>query len=214
MGRMSDTADLIAEAGRLGEQVNGHPENLPLALPRLLAMLDESDEPEALASVIAALGHAWDERASLAVLRFASHPDEGIRLTVAQAAPGGVTNEEAEVPVADALIDLSSDPVDEIRDWATFGLGSMLNIDSPKVREALASRLEDGHFDTRCEAIVGLAERKDERALEPTLLLLDSESVPRLAVDAARALGDPRLVPALRRLESWWDVDADLVFPA
>jgi HEAT repeat protein len=109
------------------------------------------------------------------------------------------------------LIELSKDPVDEVRDWATFGLGSILGIDSTQIRDALADRLDDTHFDTSCEALVGLATRKDPRAFERTLELLQSEAVPRLAVDAAQALGDPRLLPALRDLKGWWDVDTDLL---
>jgi len=40
-----------------------------------------------------------------------------------------------------ALLSLSRDPVDELREWATFALGSQLPlVDGPDVREALAAR--------------------------------------------------------------------------
>ncbi len=198
---------LINEAKRLGVAVNGHPEDVPAALPRLLELLQVAPTARSRAEVIRALGHAWTEEACLAVLACAGDEDDEVRLQVARAAPGGVDSEEAEVRVAETLMELSMDDVDEIRDWATFGLGSILAIDTAAVRQALAERLDDDHFDTACEALVGLAERRDERAFDRTLELLQAESVPRLAVDAARALSDPRLLSPLRSLEGWWDID-------
>ncbi|MGH9126965.1 MAG: HEAT repeat domain-containing protein [Acidimicrobiales bacterium] len=108
-------------------------------------------------------------------------------------------------------IQLSRDPGREIRDWATFGLGSILDLDSPAVRQALVDRLADEDIDTSCEALVGLAERHDERAFQITVELLTSKSVPRLAVAAARALADHRLLRALEALRGWWDVDVELL---
>lgn len=130
---------------------------------------------------------------------------------VARAALGGLDSADAQAAVAAALIRLSEDAVAETRDWATFGLGSILVLDTPEVRRALAAGLDDTDFDTCCEALVGLAERKDPRAFSRTLELLQSDSFPRLAVDAARALADPRLLEALRDLERWWDVDTDVL---
>lgn len=208
---MSDVADAATEAERLGDLVNGKPENVAAALPQLLELLRGATDPAILVAAIRALGHAWDEQACLAVLPFATHPDPDVRLEVARAAPGGLDSDDAQTAVAAALIQLSEDVATEIRDWATFGLGSILDIDSTEIRSALAARLNDADFDTRCEALVGLAERKDERVFPATLKLLRAESVPRLAVDAARALADPRLLGPLRELEPWWDVDPDLL---
>ena len=136
---------------------NGHPENVAGTLTRLVEMLDESRDPIVIASVIQALGHAWNEEACLSVLRFARHPDEQVRLEVARSAPGGLETDAAAEAVAHVLIELAKDPVDEVRDWATFGLGSILDIDSTQIRDALADRLDDTHVDTSCEALVGLA---------------------------------------------------------
>jgi len=211
MEAMSDALETVAEAESLGALVNGQPENVATALPRLLELLHQANDPGVLVAVIRALGHAWDERACVATLTHATHPDPDVRLEVARAAPGGLDSDNAQAVVAGALIRLSEDEVAEIRDWATFGLGSILDLDTPEIRSALGARLDDTDFDTRCEALVGLAERRDGRAFRRTVELLRSDAVPRLAVDAARALADPRLLEALRDLESWWDVDADLL---
>ncbi|MGI9119845.1 MAG: hypothetical protein ACR2G7_06975 [Acidimicrobiales bacterium] len=211
---MPELAETIAEANRLGAEASVQPENVPAVLFRLLEMLHAQSAPTVLDAVINALGCAWDEHASLAVLPFADHHDDHVRLAVARVAPSGVESDAAQEAIAAALIPLSGDAVEDVRDWATFGLGSILDIDSQAVRTALAARLDDAHFDTSCEALVGLAKRKDARAFERTLALLQEGSVPRLAVASARALGDSRLVPYLQELQRWWDVDPSLLAAA
>lgn len=62
------------------------------------------------------------------------------------------------------LIALTRDIDPDVRDWATFGLGSLSDADSPEIRQALVDRLDDGDADTRAEAMVGLAARGDTRA--------------------------------------------------
>jgi len=56
---------------------------------------------------------------------------------------------------------------------------------------------------------VGLARRKDPRALEPIIQELSSEHIGILALEAAETLGDPRLLPALLRLQHDWQRDED-----
>ena len=51
-------------------------------------------------------------------------------------------------------------------DEATFGVGTLLAADSTDVRDALATRLDDLHDDTGCEALVALARLGDQRARE------------------------------------------------
>ena len=62
------------------------------------------------------------------------------------------------------LITLSRDVDADVRDWATFGLGNLSDVDSPEIRQALVDRLDDDDTDTRAEAMVGLARRGDPRA--------------------------------------------------
>ncbi|MGO8862477.1 MAG: HEAT repeat domain-containing protein [Acidimicrobiales bacterium] len=191
--------------------MNGAPEYIPEVLPELIAMLDENQDPDVLVAVIQALGHAWTEQACLAVVPFSGHSDPCVRLAAVQAMPGGVDSSTGSAAVASALIDRFHDDDSEVRDWATFGVGSMLDIDSDEIREALLGNIDDPDYDVQCEAVVGLARRKDSAAMEPTIRLLTSQSVGRLAVESAGLLADARFLPALQELSGWWDVDPELL---
>jgi HEAT repeat protein len=63
----------------------------------------------------------------------------------------------------ETLIKLSADKLSHIRNWATFGLGTQIERNNTKIREALWERVNDKHQETKLEAIVGLAKRKDKR---------------------------------------------------
>jgi HEAT repeat protein len=63
------------------------------------------------------------------------------------------------------LLALMRDGDTAVRDRATFAVGSLSDHDSPRIRAALAERLRD---DDRCvanEAALGLARRRDARAI-------------------------------------------------
>ena len=97
---------------------------------------------------------------------------------------------------------------DEIRDWATLGVGSILDVDSAEIRDALARRLSDPGADTSGEAMVGPARRNDPRCFEFIDRALAAEDVGNLVVEAAAELGDPRLLPALEALDrAGWAVE-------
>jgi HEAT repeat protein len=208
---MASISELTSRAEALGDKVNGHPECIPEVLPELLAMLDQSQPVEVLLAVIEALGHAWTESACLAVVPFAGHPDVSVRLAAVRSMPGGIETIAGSTAVAATLIERFHDDDSEVRDWATFGLGSMLDIDSVEIRVALRGNLEDPDYDVQCEALVGLARRGDLSAVEPTIRMLAGESVGRLVVEAAGLLADPKLLPALKELGTWWDIDSDLL---
>jgi hypothetical protein len=116
--------------------------------------------------------------------------------------------------LASALIALMSDHDDEVRDWATFGLGTQTELDGPEVREAFLARLDDECLDARDEAIVGLARRRDRRVLPVVLARLGDEEIGRLAVEAAAYLADESLLARLQGLESWWVLDPELLAEA
>lgn len=166
----------------------------------------EDDRWEVLDSAIAALGHLADVRGLPAVLQHAHHPSEEVRFAVAMALPP-VAGGSAADQVVSALISLSGDPDGEVRDWATFGLGSGLELDSAEIRDALVARLDDDEGDTAGEALLGLALRKDERTLAPLLARLADEPG-NLIVEAAAALESPEALPALLRLrQEGWEKD-------
>ncbi len=80
-------------------------------------------------------------------------------------------------------MELMEDESDEVRDWATFGLGEWDRIDdgiphyadSPEIRAAFYKRLGDAYEDARREAIWGLSRRKDPLGLKLLIQLMESE---------------------------------------
>jgi hypothetical protein len=109
------------------------------------------------------------------------------------------------------LIGLMSDEDDDVRDWATFGLGTQTHLDGPAVRDALLRNTADPAGETRDEAILGIARRRDPRAFDVVAARLVEAAVSNMVVEAACYLADERLLPVLRELETWWDLDERLV---
>ena len=161
----------------------------------LLALLADETEPRVLASLGFALGHRRDARAIEPLVRLGQHPDPDVRFAVVH----GLSGYEDERAIA-ALIELSRDLDDDVRDWATFGLGSLVALDTPALRDALAARLSDPDDDTRGEALVGLARRRDPRAIEPLLRELADPDPLGYALDAAEELPHPAVAEALARV--------------
>lgn len=109
------------------------------------------------------------------------------------------------------LADLTRDEDPIVRDWATFVLGEFCDVRSAFVADVLAERLTDRHYDTRCEALVGLAKRHDTRTIGPLQDALSADSVGKLAIEAAVAIASPLLFENLVSLRDWWDVDEALL---
>ncbi|MFN8077589.1 MAG: HEAT repeat domain-containing protein [Kineosporiaceae bacterium] len=143
-----------------------------------------------------------------AVLALVGHEDAGIRRAVASTLPLLSQGDPPTQAMVGACITLSADPDDSVRDWACCALGRQWHeVDTPELRDALAARLDDEHVDTRCEALVGLALRRDERALPRVVEALsrDTEEVWSMELAAAGALGDPRLHELVREHRDGWD---------
>ena len=184
----------------------GYPAGRPFVEETLPVLLDACTDgrTDVVWSAVSALGHLYDPRARDGILRHAAHPSPDVRLAVAQALPS-VAGDPADAEVVAALVSLSADIDSDVRDWATFGLGSQLPVDSPAVRDALAARLGDEDRDTAGEAVVGLALRRDARSLPHLLAALGDDPVDSM-VEAAAALGAPELLPILQRLKAaGWD---------
>ena len=90
-------------------------------------------------------------------LPFADSENKYIRL----AAVSALSNID-DLRAIKGLIKLSKDRYACVRDWATFSIGRMSDLDNDEIREALYARCTDKHYDTRMEGISGLAKRKDE----------------------------------------------------
>ncbi|HEY3964918.1 MAG TPA: HEAT repeat domain-containing protein [Planctomycetaceae bacterium] len=158
----------------------------------LLKMLRRERDSEVLYSVFIALGHVGEADAISPAARFRTHPDPSVRYAVVHALTG------YDNPVAlDSLMELTNDEDSDVRDWATWGLGTQVEVDTPALRDALAGRLADADEVVRSEALIGLARRKDERVLAALLKELAADSVDFGVVEAAELLADPHLHSAL-----------------
>lgn len=146
-------ADILADLG--WEKKHFHEESLPLLLDLL-----HDEHPEVLRAAAVALGHRNDRRAIAPVLKLIGHPDAEVRFGVTVA-----LSCHDDLEAVSGLIQLSRDPDDATRDWATFGLAQQTTLDTSALRDALAARLTDTDPEIRGEAMIGLASRKDERAL-------------------------------------------------
>ena len=199
---------------RLGADILRQFADFERAVPRqclatLFQMLHEEKDPEVLAAILTALGHFHDADAIGPASRFRTHADPRVRHGVVQALMG-----HEDQQAIDVLIELSRDEDAHTRDWATFGLADQTDLDTPALRQALAERLIDSDFDTRSEAIVGLAKRRDPRVIPEIVKELTSDFVSSLAVEAAESIAAPELYPHLVDLQNWWDVDKELLADA
>jgi len=177
----------------------------------LKSMLENEGTPSVIAAIATAfvdLGHP----AAIDLLRpFVTHPDAAVREAVVH---GLLPVARQAIP---ELIILSKDENEAVRDWATFGLGSQLGeradpglVDTPEVRNALAERLDDPHDETRAEATLGLAVRRDERAIPVIARELKSGTAWTHYVEAAELLADSRLYDTLLNLSKTGHSPADL----
>lgn len=186
--------------------------------PRLqdtLALFEQMLRDAPAAELVAAIGLALGELGAsegVALMRpFAQHGDANVRFAVVSACLG-----QKDPAAIEALIALSSDPAEHVRDWATFGLGTQVGpaeegdedaVDTEALRNALAARLDDPHANTRNEALVGLAARRDPRVLPILQREIDRGPESPMVLEAARWMASPSLHDGLRRLEAHADAE-------
>ena len=160
----------------------------------LLGALIDTDD-HVLQSVIFALGHREDPRAIDALLPFVDHPSADIRYAAVHGLmPHDVPN------VVTAVAKLSRDSDRDVRNWATFTLGSQFESKSPKLCDALQERVSDPDPEIRGEALLGLARRGDVSIAPIVQRELEDEFHGDWAVEAAGLLADPRFLPNLKGL--------------
>ena len=172
-------ADILAQLGRsVDHRENNFPED---SFAIVSSMIKIENELMPLNSAISALGHIGDPRAVQILATYQNHSDADIRFSLAWAL-GNFTDNPTAVEV---LVCLTRDEDEDVRDWATFGIGALGKSDSPVIRDALIARLDDSFEDARQEAIVGLARLKDERVVPALRLALEEPEVPDIIIEAA-----------------------------
>ncbi|GAA3218168.1 ankyrin repeat domain-containing protein [Actinocorallia longicatena] len=181
--------DVLAQLGRGGDR--------PFAtksLPILRRMTRDETDPALLRSLILALSHHGDAAALPEVLKHSRHDDPAVRDAVAFALMSVLPPDDA--LGTGELIRMTGDEHEDVRDWATTSL-SLLESDTPQIRTALAARVEDESLVVAAEAVRGLAERGDRRAVAGIHRLLTDPAVDNypldLALESAALLHDPSL---------------------
>lgn len=164
----------------------------------LVAMLSGEQDPEVLNAIGFGLFHRQDARGVEPLSKLKCHPHEDVRHAVVMGLEG-----QSDPLAIQTLIDLTRDEVTKVRDWATFTLGQMCDIDTPAIREALWQRTDDSDDATRSDALVGLAQRHDERIIPKLIAELRRETVCVFLIGAAGNLGSPLLLEVLYELKGF-----------
>lgn len=174
------------------------------AVAVLLEVLEAETDEDVLDAACFALGHTPDPSAVPSLARLKTHSNARVRFAVVFALAGY----EDELAIK-TKIEMSSDQDELVRDWATCGLGK-IDVDSPEIRAALIARVSDEDEITRGEALVGLARRKDARAIEPLIKELErcyEAEHGDYSIEAAEEFAHPRLLPVLKRLKQSAEAD-------
>lgn len=186
-------ANILAQ---LGIPIRSFPLESVALLQNLLPI--ENDD-SVLDAICIGLGHIHDPTVIPALVQLKTHTSGKVRYAVVF----GLLGFENDLAIR-TLIELSQDQDANVRDWATFGLGSQIVADTPEIREALFARLSDSDEMTRGEALVGLAKRKDRRIIEPLIEELAGflcAEYGEYSLQAAEEIADARLLPTLLRLK-------------
>ncbi len=186
----------------------GEPYALEATQAMLVAALEDR-RPGVLQSAIAGLGHRPVEGTLATLLAFVEHPDTRVRWALTH-----TLSERAEPEAVAALLHLATDRDDEVRDWATFSLGTLGDADGEAVRTRLWANAHDTSRDVRGEAVVGLARRGDPRAVDLLRERLVDGDCRVYELEAAEEMPRAELLAPLqalhadaertRRLEPYW----------
>lgn len=176
----SRAADIL---GQLGSPKRHFPEECWQTLARLAR---HDLDPAVQAKAALSLGFTANVCSVPILQGLRRHPNSDIRYAVVRALDR-FQNEDPEITTL--LLELMEDPDEDVRDWATYALGSSSSDDNPVIRDALLARTTDPHDATRQEALVGLAKRADYRAIVPLIAELDHMISNALQEAAAYLLG-------------------------
>lgn len=166
------------------------------AVDFLIIELSKEKSSKVLYSILCAVSHNNDklnQKQIEKIMPFKYHKSVNVRYGVVVSLLG-LENTLA----IDTLISLSSDKKSHIRNWATFGLGTQIDVDNDNIRNTLWNRVDDSDQDTKYEAIVGLSKRKDVRIKEVIERELVKGEFGTLLFEAIEILDAKEFVPLLR----------------
>ncbi len=159
-------------------------------------LLDIETEPDVLMSILYSIGHNNDKLRNEQIEKICSfqNNDNSLVKEGLVSALGFIDNTQA----IQVLLKLTEDKLSHIRDWATFYIGQG-GRNNKKIREALWNRVNDKHQETKLEAIVGLAKRKDFRVNEIIKRELLNGEYGTLLFEAIIETNDKQYLPLLRQ---------------
>jgi len=172
-------ANVLALIGRTVDNPNNNFPDESFSIVSTLVRLEK--DPLPLGAAVHALGHIGNPFAIPLLIAHQLHQNVDVRFAVACALGNFANDSQA----ADSLLVLMQDVDEDVRDWATFGLGVLGDLDSQEIRDALWQRITDPHRDVREESLVGLAKRKDQRALQALIGELNQPEVSNAVLEAA-----------------------------
>jgi HEAT repeat protein len=202
----NDPLDRAVGAKILAELGWGDETYLEDSVGILLRLLGDP-ESVVVAAAAAAFAHRSDDRAIPDLVRLVPSPDPAVRYGVTVGLAG---NDDSDAVAA--LIALSRDEDRDVRDYAVFALGSHTDLDTPELREALHVAMGDSDPEIRGEALVGLAERKDERVKPALIEEWKTDEISILSLEAAEVLADPDFLPYLEEMGEFLDEETDEYF--
>lgn len=183
--------DILAQFG-----VNKRPKSGAVVRVFLDLLLKE-DDPDVINSLLVGLGHngqCLKKKDIEKIVFFKDHEESFVRYGLVFALLG-----KSQAVAVDTLIDLSQDKSQPVRDWATFGLGTGIEKNNRKIRDALWVNTQDQDEDTRQEAILGLAKRKDLRVQEVIISELLEGEHGTLLFESIQETGDKELLKYLTK---------------
>ena len=143
----------------------GYPRlHLKEILSTLFKLLKTETDKNVISSLLYAIGHNNEkltEKQIESIAPYKNHKSVNVRHSLVSSLLAIEKTEAVNI-----LIKLSKDKDSDVRDWATFGLGTQIELDNELIREALWNRTNDKDEGTRDEAFFGLAKRKDKRIKE------------------------------------------------
>lgn len=181
-------------------QMTRSPKRSPRAsIDVLLTMLNSESDENVILSIIYALGHLRGVTRAEQLSQWLVHPDEYVRIAVVNALP----NERNKLAI-DALIVLTKDSSDEVRDLASFGLGFFDGVRSSAISTALLECLSDPYEMVRLQAMEALVDRGvyKRRVVKALLAELALGFDGNLPCQIAAKLESPELYDALVKLRT------------
>ena len=153
--------------------------------------------PGVVQSAVFGLGHSPWTQALPALLAQADHPAALVRFALAF-----TLGSYPEPDATATLVRLASDLDDDVRDWATFSLGTVHEADDDDVRARLWANAHDTNRDVRGEAVVGLARRGDPRVVDLLKERLLDEDCRVYELEAAGEMPSGELLETLQRVRA------------